>query len=146
MRGRDKYIFYFIVIVATICGSFIIEKNYSSFSDIITFLSIIIGFEIASLAIIFNSPIKQVLYQRTIKVYRTELHRLRDFYRFSIVINIISVLIVLLIPEFHIEFSFLNHSIEIYKSIFVLPILSSVVYCFLRLLCELLKIFVYPIN
>lgn len=146
MRGTDKYIFYLILIVAMICGFFVIGKDYKSFSDIITFLSIIIGFEIASLAIIFNSPIKQVLYHRSIKVYRTELHRLRDFYRFSIVINIISVLIILLIPEFNIELSFCNLSIGICKSVLVLPILASTVYCFLRLLCELLKIFVYPIN
>lgn len=146
MKGKDKYILYILMATSLVLGYFIVSEKYDSYSDIITFLSIIIGFEITSLSVIFDNPIKDVLRNRKINLYKTELHRLRDFYNFSILTNIISVLIILLTPEFNYQFEICNYLIKTGNYLFVLPILICTVYCFLRLLYDLLQIFVYPIN
>ena len=143
MRHRDLTIFVGLIVVSLIIGLFVWNYKFSEYSEIVTFLSIIIGFEITSLSIIFNTPLKKTLYDRKNKYYKTELHRLRDFYRFSIYVCLTSVVLVILIPEFSFQ---LCEIVIIQKSLFVLPIMTSSVYCFLKLCNELLKIFVYPTN
>lgn len=129
--------------MSTILGYWICNEKFNRYSEIVTLLSIIIGFEITSLSILFNSPLKKTLYDRSIKHYKTELHRLRDLYRFSIYVSLIAVLLVILLPEFTLT---ICEKITIHKSIIVLPILSSSVYCFIKLCNDLFRIFVYPTN
>ena len=102
-----------------------------------------IGFEISSLSILFNSSLKKVLYDRPIKLYRSELHRLRDFYRFSIYVDLVYVLIIILLPEFSIN---VNDAFTLTKSIIVFPILLSSLFCLIWLCNDLFHIFVYPTN
>ena len=143
MRNKDLIIYVLLIIVSTIIGYFFWNKEFSGYSDIVTLLSIIIGFEVTSLSIIFNTPLKKTLYDREIKHYRTELHRLRDYYRFSIYVGLISVVVVILVPNFTFKIS---ECITIHKGIIVLPIMCSSVYCFMKLCNNLFKIFVYPTN
>lgn len=143
MKNKDLKIFVLLVLVSTIIGYFFWNNDFGGYSDIVMLLSIIIGFEITSLSIIFNSPLKKTLYDRKIKYYETELHRLRDFYRFSIYISLASVVLVILIPDFSYK---ICDSFIIHKGIIVSPIMSSSVYCFIRLCNDLFKIFVYPTN
>ncbi len=143
MRNKDLKIFILLVFVSTIIGYFLWNKGFNGYSDIVTLLSIIIGFEIASLSIIFNTPLKKTLYDREIMHYKTELHRLRDFYRFSIYVSLVSVVLVILIPDFSLK---ICGSLIIHKGIIVSPIMCSSVYCFIRLCNDLFKIFVYPTN
>ena len=143
MRHKDLTIFVGLIIVSVLISLFVWNHKFSEYSEIVTFLSIIIGFEITSLSIIFNTPLKKTLYDRNNKYYKTELHRLRDFYRFSIYVCLASVVLVILIPEFSFQ---LCEIVIIQKSLLVLPIMTSSVYCFLKLCNELLKIFVYPTN
>ena len=100
MRHKDLTIFVGLIIVSVLISLFVWNHKFSEYSEIVTFLSIIIGFEITSLSIIFNTPLKKTLYDRKNKYYKTELHRLRDFYRFSIYVCLASVVLVILIPEF----------------------------------------------
>ena len=143
MRNRDLTIFVVLILISTIIGFFFGNKEFYGYSDIVTLLSIIIGFEITSLSIIFNTPLKKTLYDRKIKNYKTELHRLRDFYRFSIYVSLISVVLVILVPDFSFR---ICDAVTLQKSIVVLPIMCSSIYCFVRLCNDLFKIFVYPTN
>lgn len=143
MKNKDLIKFILLVAASTIIGYFLWNKGFNGYSDIVTLLSIIIGFEIASLSIIFNTPLKKSLYDREIKHYKTELHRLRDFYRFSIYVSLVSVVLVILIPDFSLM---ICSSFIIHKGIIVSPIMCSSVYCFVRLCNDLFKIFVYPTN
>ena len=144
MKSKDLYVFIAVVICSIIIGflysNLVFFCNYDS---IVTFLSIIIGFEITSLSILFNSPLKKSLYDRTNSVYITELHRLRSFYGFSIYIALISVLIVIFTPQFTIT---LIDKWSIQRSIIVCPVIFPSVYCFIKLCKELLHIFIYPTN
>jgi di/tricarboxylate transporter len=143
MKNKDLFIYIGIIIISTFLGYWTCDEEFNRYSEIVTLLSIIIGFEITSLSILFNSPLKRTLYDRNIKYYKTELHRLRDLYRFSIYVSLISVLLVILLPEFSLT---ICKNMTIHKCIIVLPILSSSVYCFIKLCNDLFRIFVYPTN
>ena len=133
MKGLDLKLFFIIVIISFGLGLYLFNDKYNSYSEIITFLSIMIGFKITSLSILFNSPLKRTLYNRRDYNYGTELHRLKDFYKHSIYFDFISVIALFLIASS-------------WKYIFVLPIITGSVYCFYKTTNELLKIFVYPTN
>lgn len=143
MKNKDLAIFVLLILASTIIGYFLCDDTFKGYSDIVTLLSIIIGFEITSLSIIFNTPLKKTLYDREIKHYKTELHRLRDFYRFSIYVSLASVVLIILVPDFSL---IICSSLIFHKSIFVFPIMCSSIYCFVRLCNDLFKIFVYPTN
>lgn len=142
MKGKDSYTFYIVILI-----SFLLGIQYSSYevdktSEIATFLSIAIGFKITSLSILFNSPLKKVLYDRKIELYKTELHRLRDYYRHSIYFELLSVFFIIVVPSF--KFNLFN--LLIYKSSFVLPIMCGTLFCFYKVFKDLLTAFVYPTN
>lgn len=141
MKGKDLIIFIVIEVLSIVPGYYIF-RYFDSFSDLITFLSIIIGFEISSLAIIFNSPLKKALFDRKNKTYETELHRLKDYYQFSIIVSIVSICLLFCVPELHISIK----TFVLTKSILVAPILCGAIYCFYKLSLELFHIFVYPTN
>ena len=127
-------------------GFFCINPSYQNYSDIITFLSIMIGFKITALAILFTSPLKKMLYDRRIKVYQTELHRLRDFYRHSLHWEVLCVILLFIIPNHIFTITLLGIEIEIGKYLLVFPIVTGTAFCFYRIYQELLTIFVYPTN
>ena len=143
MKNKDLKIFVLLILASTIIGYFLWNKDFKGYSDIVTLLSIIIGFEITSLSIIFNTPLKKTLYDRKIKYYKTELHRLRDFYRFSIYVSLVSVVLLILVPDFSLK---IYGSFIIHKGTLVSPIMCSSIYCLIRLCNDLFKIFVYPTN
>ncbi len=142
MKGIDLYIFCLVVIVSFVFGLLCFDCGIDNFSEIVTFLSIIIGFKMTSLSILFNSPLKKVLYDRKIELYKTELHRLRDYYRHSIYFELMSVFFVIAAPPF--EFCAFNLLVS--KSSFVLPIMGGTLFCFYKVFKDLLSTFVYPTN
>ncbi len=133
MKGTDLKLFWLVLISSFIGGFYLFDDTYNEYSNIITFLSIMIGFKITSLSILFNSPLKKLLYDRKNLIYGTELHRLKDFYKHSLYFEVISITILFLI-------------IPTLKYIFVMPIIAGTIYCFYKTTHELLKIFVYPTN
>jgi len=133
MKGIDLKLFWLVIITSFIGGYYLFDNKYNEYSNIITFLSIMIGFKITSLSILFNSSLKQSLYDRKNSIYGTELHRLKDFYKHSLYFEVISISILFLI-------------ISDLKYIFIMPILAGTIYCFYKTTHELLKIFVYPTN
>lgn len=146
MRGNDLRMFLIILVLSFVGGGFfdVGDANRSVvYSDLITFLSIVIGFEVASLSIIFNTPLKMQLYDRKISYYRTELHRLRDFYRFSIYSSLFYVAFIFILPDFSLwDWGYWR----IGKLMTVIPIIFSSIYCIFRLCQDLFRIFVFPVR
>ncbi|MBL4774917.1 MAG: hypothetical protein JKY87_02510 [Mariprofundus sp.] len=146
MKGTDMKWFLAILLFALLVGKYLIEPSFNSYSDMITFLSIMIGFKITSLSIIFNSPLKKILYDRQISLYKTELHRLRAFYQHSIYFDVISVFLIFIVPARSYIINVSQVDITIGKYLLVLPILLGSFFCFYKVFGDLLKIFAYPTN
>jgi hypothetical protein len=146
MKGNDNILFWIIIIFSTIGGYFFFETTFKRYSDLITFLSIMIGFKITSLSVLFNSPLKKTLFDKKIKKYGTELHRLKDFYKHSLVFEVVAVLLIFITPEVICSFSIKSENIVIGRYLLVLPILAGVIFCFYKVYFDLLKIFTHPTN
>ena len=147
MRERDLILFVIILLVAFVAGIFLIDKTCINYSDIITFLSIIIGFEITSLSILFNSPLKKKLFDNKLPRYKTELHRLAYYYKQSFVFGIISIMFIFLFPEnLKLDICIKYMSIILGKQSAIYPILAGVVYCFYKICKDLFRIFTFPTN
>jgi len=146
MKGADLKWFLAVLLFALLIGECLIEPRFNSYSDMITFLSIMIGFKITSLSIIFNSPLKKTLYDRHINLYKTELHRLKAFYQHSIYFDVISVFLIFITPINNYRLSTLEVDVILGKYLLVLPVLMGSVFCFYKVFGDLLKIFVYPTN
>ncbi len=146
MKGSDRIVFWLLITLSIVMGYFIFDKKFNRYSDLITFLSIMIGFKITSLSVLFNSPLKRVLFDRKIKFYGTELHRLKDFYKYSIIFEVLSVVLLFVIPERICAVNIKSHIIIIGRYLLVLPVLAGVVYYFYKIYNDLLKIFVHPTN
>lgn len=145
MRGKDKTMLILLLLLSILIGYFIIPKKYNQFSELITFLSILIGFHITALSILFNSRILKVLYDKKNKLYRTELHRLKSYFSYSIYFEIISIVVLLILHDSY-YFSIKELELRFYKSYVVLPIVIGSVYCFLKISNNLFMIFVLPRN
>jgi hypothetical protein len=145
MKSKDKKILIFLLLLSIPIGCFIMPKSYNQFSELITFLSILIGFQITALSILFNSRILKILYDNKNKVYRTELNRLKSYFSYSIYFEIVSI-VVLLIMQDNYLFSIKEWEFGIYKSYLVLPIITGSVYCFLKISNDFFRIFVLPRN
>jgi hypothetical protein len=146
MKGIDKLIFWTIIVMSSVIGFFVFDSNFEAYSEMITFLSIMIGFEIASLAILFNSPLKKALYDNNkTKPYKTELHRLRDYYKHAIYFEVFSVILIFFIPN---SISFQVFGLQVYfgKHVIVAPIILGSVFCFHKICNDLFRIFTYPTN
>lgn len=145
MKGKDKYLLCIVLLISLISGYFIFNENFNHYSDLITFLSIMIGFKITSLSILFGSPLKKTLYDRKIKPYETELHRLRNFYRSSLCFDILAVLLLFIIPECA-PLEIGSTSIFVGKYLIVFPVLTGSIFFFYTIFEDLLRIFVHPTN
>lgn len=146
MKGIDFLHFSVILILSLIFGCWRYDVGYKNYSDLITFLSIMIGFKITSLSILFNSPLKKTLFDRKIKKYMTELHRLRDYYRHSLIFEALSIVAIFIFPKQILSFNLCGTTIIIGKYLLVLPVLLGTVFCFYKITYDLLKIFVHPTN
>lgn len=142
MKGVDKIKFILIETASIIAGFIILDSKFNAYSELIIFLSIMLGFLIIAISVIFNSPLKKVLYNLQNKIYRTELHRLKNYFHFTAWLIIIYMLMIFLTPNSGLTiFKF-----ELEKHLIVMPILTGSIFCFNKLYSELLKILVYPTN
>lgn len=146
MRGNDLKIFIFLMVVSLLGGLKLFNVDCDNYSNLITFLSIMIGFKITSLSILFNSPLKKTLYDRKIRHYMTELHRLRDYYKFSLIFEVLSIFFIFIFPDNFIVIQLKSTTISAGKYMLVLPVLVGTIFCFLKVANDLLKIFVHPTN
>lgn len=146
LKGNDLKIFIVLLIISTIFGTYSFDAKFNGYSDLITFLSIIIGFTITSLSILFNSPLKKAMYDRKNPEYLTELHRLGAYYKFSLCFEVLSIFMLFIVPDVSTKINLKYISVYIGKFLLVLPIVGGSIYCFMKVVNDLLKIFVYPTN
>jgi len=59
-----------VILLSFLIGLFVFDESFNSYSDMITFLSIMIGFTITSLSILYNSSLRKTLYDRKIRYYK----------------------------------------------------------------------------
>jgi hypothetical protein len=146
MKGRDLIYFWLIIIVSFLGGIFLFDSNFDSYSDLITYLSIMIGFKIASLSILFSSPLRKKLWDaNNVKPYKTELHRIKDYYKHSIIFEVVSIIVIFVFPNC-LKVDFLFNFIHLGKQSVVLPILTGSAYCLLKICKDLFRIFTFPTN
>lgn len=145
MKSKDMRILVLLLLLSFPIGYFIMPESYSQFSELITFLSILIGFQITALSILFNSRILRVLYNNKNDVYRTELHRLKSYFSYSIYFEIISIVVLLILRESY-NISINEFKLSLYKSYLVIPIIAGSTYCFLKISNDLFRIFILPRN
>jgi len=145
MKGKDLTYFWLIVIISMIGGLFLFDSNFNGYSDLITYLSIMIGFKISSLSILFSSPLRKKLWDANqVKPYKTELHRIKDYYKHSIIFEVVSVILIFVYPNC-LEVNFWN-IIHLGKQSLVLPVLTGSAYCLYKTCKDLFRIFTYPTN
>jgi hypothetical protein len=142
MKGRDRCMFCTIILISLIVSPFVFDEKFNRYSDVITYLSIMIGFKIASLSILYNSPLRKTLYDRKIKLYETELHRIKGMFQYSVFFEVYSVMLLFILP---VEIISLSHFV-IGRHLIVFPILIGSVFCFYKVFNELLTVFSYPTN
>ncbi|MDR0307395.1 MAG: hypothetical protein LBI42_11240 [Chitinispirillales bacterium] len=148
MKGKDSTKFLIIVTISFVAGLFTFDENFDRYSDLITFLSIMIGFKISSLAILFNSPLRKKLWDaNNVKPYETELHRIKDYYKHSIFFEMTSIILIFIIPEFW-NIGLLRNFIylDLGKQSIVFPILMGSAYCLYKICKDLFRIFTFPTN
>ena len=121
-------------------------KDFDRYSDTITFLSVLSGFYITAIALLFDSPILGVLYNdQTDTIYPSKLHRLKSHFAQSFYINIFTIICFILYPK-EISFSFFKWQYNLYKFQTVLPLLSLNIFCIYRISEILFYIFSLPRN
>lgn len=145
MKGKDLIYFNIIIIISFIGGLFLFDDSFNGYSDLITYLSILIGFKISSLSILFSSPLRKKLWDTKNKSYKTELHRIKDYYKHSIVFETLSVIVIFMIPE-TLNIDLFCDVIHLGKQSAVLPILSGSAYCLYKTCKDLFRIFTFPTN
>lgn len=145
MKGRDFWWLVVVIAISLIMGLFWFNSTFEGYSDLITFLSIMIGFKISSLSILFNSPLRKALRDKDkgCKPYRTELHRIKDYYKSAIAFEVMSVVLMFVYPTC---WQFDWWRIHFGKQSFVLPILVGSTYCLYKVCKDLFRIFTYPTN
>lgn len=145
MKGRDLIYFWLFIITSFLVGLFLFDSHFDSYSDLITYLSIMIGFKISSLSILFSSPLRNKLYDSKIKHYNTELHRIKDYYKHSIIFEVVSIIVIFVIPKW-LSIDLQCNIIHLGKQSVVLPILTGSAYCLFMTCKDLFRIFTFPTN
>lgn len=146
MKGRDLVYFWIIIIISFLVGLFLFDSYFDGYSDLITYLSIMIGFKISSLSILFNSPLRKKMWEANkVKPYKTELHRIKDYYKHSIIFEVVSVILIFIIPKSW-NSDFLCNFIHLGKQSIVFPILVGSAYCLYKICKDLFRIFTFPTN
>lgn len=145
MKGKDLICFWFIITISFVIGLFLFDSSFCGYSDLITYLSIMIGFKISSLSILFNSPLRKKLWNANqVKPYKTELHRIKDYYKHSIIFEVVSIILIFIFPNC-LEKDLCN-IVHFGKQSFILPILIGSAYCLYKICKDLFRIFTFPTN
>ena len=122
------------------------DNRFDGYSDLITYLSITVGFKITSLAILFNSPLRKKLWDaNNVRPYKTELHRIKDYYKHSIIFEVFSIILIFVFPKW-LSCDFLYTTVHLGKQSVVLPILTGSAYCLYKTCKDLFRIFTFPTN
>lgn len=125
-----------IIFIMLIILSIFVHPNYNDvfLSNSITFISIVFGFTITSLSILYSSDYAQNLYHQDDSEDSSisKLHRLANYYKTSINSSLFTVLFLLIQTLF--DFNFDN--------IFIIPLMGLNVFIFYLIFNLFIKLFV----
>lgn len=100
MYKKDRWQIRLLGIALIILGVFLdVKIPEKLFSDLITFISILVGFQIAAFSILFTSSSVKRLYQFKDKEnqYITTKHRLKNYYKFGFNLALLSIVIIFIL-------------------------------------------------
>lgn len=106
---KDKKLFLAYLFLMTLF-SLCLQQNLEELSkeNLISFLSIIIGFLLTALSILYASPLRGVLYKVTDKDYVTLWQKVLAYYKFCTCYSITFIIFLLIHPKFNNLFLDLN--------------------------------------
>lgn len=138
----DK-VFWSVLLVVGVASSFYWywRETFDGYSDLITFLSIMIGFKLTFISVLFGSPLRRILHDTKDLQYHTKLHRLSSMVKKSLYFEFGSILALFVVPDAAVLFG-----LPVGRYLLIGPILWIAGYNFYRL-CELFfECFVFPTN
>lgn len=140
---------FMLVVVISICATvlnFVLNDLlqlicFENYSEMVTFLSIVTGFYLTTISILFNSKLLKLLYEvRKNKKYQSSLHQLKYYFQSSFYINITSIIILIIFPKE------LYLYIVFQKSWLIIPLLSINIFAMIRIANLLFYFFSLPRN
>lgn len=144
MINRNMMIFISFLFFFTYIIGLIFHIGVTDTSNLVTFLSIIVGFFMSALAILYASPLRKVLYREPAKKYPNKWIEIVEKYKFTTIFSMISVLIMLIdikIPEI----IFWKTDV-IQRAPFYLAVSVVAVYLFINIVLTLFKNLSFAIN
>lgn len=144
MYKLDKFIFTILIAIGCFFSFFLGLKFPCDFvSNLITFVSIIMGFQMSAFTMLFSSKLVKDLYNiKDIENSTITLkHRLKNYFKTSFNCSLISVL-VLLLCNININMKILGYNFILNSSYFFCSIIFANIFCFCRLNYFLYKIFI----
>lgn len=106
--------------------------EFEGYSELITFLSIMIGFKLTFVSVIFNSSIREILYKHDDSEYYTALHRLAKDLKSALFYEFFAIVTMLIFQPF--------------RHVFILPVLVTSGYYFVSLVNTFFLCLTYPRN
>ena len=143
IRGKDLISYLVVFIISLLGGLLIIPCDFELVGELITFLSILYGFQLTSLSILFNSNFLNKFYDLKDKTYKNKLIRLKIYFEFNMNFILLSIFLLLVLPHRNI---FLFDFEKNIKFVFVLPILSLSLLGTFKISKTLFGLFVVPRN
>lgn len=141
-RIKDRHIILISIIVLILLSIFFIDFSFVEISNLTVFISIITGYQITSVSILYNSRILHILHKERDREYLNLLNRVAFYYKNTIFSGIIFVLYLIFIPEFKINFKYFI----INNSSFYVAFSFYILYYFVKVNLIFFKIFVIPRN
>ncbi len=143
-KNKDRYVKLLILFISGVILTYPLKtvlnlEKFNNYPDMVTFLSIISGFYLTSIALLFTSSIRSLLYKSDNKIYGTELHRLRYYFQDAFYFNILPIVMLIVLPSTVTVNIFIIH-----KYYLVLPIIFVNVYGLYRISDVLFHTFSLP--
>ena len=133
---KNKTYVILIILINAICSviSFYLWRNndFKCYGELVTFLSIMIGFKLTFMSVLFNSSLRKILYEKDDNEYFTALHRLANQVRFALFYEFFAV----------VSLMFLQN----YRFVLILPIIVTCCVFFVALVNIFLLCLTYPRN
>lgn len=137
IKGKDILQIIVLEVMSFGIGFFIFYYNNTNgdlFSELITFISIMFGFQITAFSILFNSKSLATLHALFDKIYNNRLERLTQYFKFTFYIEFLIIVGLFITKQFNLV------------NLFVLPILSIIGWCFYKISKVLFEFFRTPRN
>lgn len=143
MKNRILLLLIVISILTAIIGYFIIPNTFNRYSDLVTYVSIMIAGNTAMFSLLFTSRFKRLLFNMKDKSYITQLHRIKSYFKASFIFDNFSIFLLFIIPD-HLNLNLVF--IQVQKNIIVLPTIAGSLFLTYYIFKTMLDLFSFPTN